>query len=54
MKNNKTIRLEATEVQKRFFELLDKIKNKELIKIEIELDGEVVAQLIPLTTSGKK
>ncbi|MEK7168435.1 MAG: hypothetical protein AAB778_00310 [Patescibacteria group bacterium] len=44
-----TIRLNAKVVQKRLFELLDKIKNKELAKIEIELDGKVVAQLIPLT-----
>ena len=36
----KTIRLDAKEVQKRFFELLDKIKNKELAKIEVEFDGK--------------
>lgn len=45
----KTIRLDAKEVQKRLFELLDKIKNKELIKIEIELEGNVVAQLVPFS-----
>lgn len=44
----KTIRLDAKVVQKRFFELLDKIKNKELMKIEIELEGKVVAQIVPL------
>ena len=49
MKNNKIIRLEAKEVQKRFFELLDKIANKELVKIEIELDSKVVAQIIPIS-----
>lgn len=45
----KTIKLDAKEVQKRFFELLDKIKNKELVKIEVELNGEVVAQIVPIS-----
>ena len=47
MKNNKTIRLEATEVQKDFW-TFDKIANKELVKIKIELD-KVVAQIIPIS-----
>lgn len=47
----KTIKLDANEVQKRFFELLDKIKSKELQKVEIELNGEIVAQLIPISKS---
>ena len=47
-----TITLPAKEVQKRFFELLDKIKNKELVRIEIELDGKVVAQIIPISNSN--
>lgn len=45
----KTIKLDAKEVQKRFFELLDKIKNKELSEVEVELDGEVVAQIIAIS-----
>lgn len=49
MKNNKIITLDAKEVQKRLFELLDKIKNKELIKIEVELEGEVIAQITPFS-----
>lgn len=44
----KTIRLDAKEVQKRFFELLDKIENKELEIVEVEFDGKVVAQLVPV------
>lgn len=48
MKNNKIVSLPAIEVQKRFFELLDKIASKELTRIEIELNGELVAQIIPI------
>ena len=48
---SKTLRLQAVEVQKRFFELLDKIANKELTKVEIVLDGIVVALLIPHKTN---
>ena len=47
--NDKIIRLPAKEVQNRLFELLDRIKNKELIKIEVELDGKFVAQITPIT-----
>lgn len=46
-----TIRLDAKEVQKRFFELLDKIKNKELVKIEVELERVVIAQISPIPNS---
>lgn len=48
MNDTKIIRLSALEVQKRLFELLDKISSGELQKIEIELDDKVVAILIPI------
>jgi len=45
----KTIRLDAQEVQKRLFELLDKIVSKTLSKVEIETHGKVVAQITPIS-----
>lgn len=44
----KSIKLPAIEVQERLFELLDKISSNELQKVEIELDGKVIALLIPI------
>lgn len=43
------IRLSALEVKERFFELLDKLISGELRKVEIELNGKVVAEIVPIT-----
>lgn len=45
MRKSKIIKMSAVEVQKRFFELLDKIVSRELVRVEIELNGIVVAQI---------
>jgi len=42
------VRLSALEVKERFFELLDKLISGELQKVEIELEGKVVAEIVPI------
>ena len=41
------VRLSAVEARGRFFELLDKLISGELQKIEVELEGKVVAEIVP-------
>lgn len=43
------VRLSALEVKERFFELLDKLISGELQKIEVELGGKVVAEIVPIS-----
>ncbi|MFH1863798.1 MAG: hypothetical protein ABIJ85_02740 [bacterium] len=43
------LKLSATEVRNRFFELLDKLISGELQKVEIELNGEVVAEMVHIS-----
>lgn len=43
------VRLSALEVKERFFELLDKLISGELQKIEVELEGRLVAEIVPIT-----
>jgi len=47
--NIKIIKLPATEVQKHFFELLNKLVSGELLRIEIKLGGKVIAIMTPIT-----
>ena len=42
------VRLSALDVKERFFELLDKLISGELHKIEIELKGGVIAEMVPI------
>lgn len=42
------LKLSAIEVRNRFFELLDKFVSGELQKVEIELNGEVVAEMVSI------
>jgi len=43
------LKLSATEVRNRFFELLDKLISGELQKVEIKLNGEVVAEMVSIS-----
>ena len=43
------LKLSATEVRNRFFELLDKFISGELQKVEIKLNGKVVAEMVPIS-----
>ena len=48
-KVNGIVKLSALEVKERFFELLDKLISGELQKVEIELNGEVVAEMVHIS-----